>query len=270
MGTLQFASAASGKYGIRSLWHLFGQDQYLGLPLARRAGKAAMTWAVSLLLLGADLAVERSGLLSLKDLARGADALSASPGGRAGGSPEEALSLWLAPAIVMLGYFVCAGTEGYVRGRRAAAENRLIERRERETAEAEAERRSRTEVQAALRALADVRTYRARESLLKRRIGETAAPYEAGIARAEADRAHRAEWDEPARLRMQDALDNLRGAQGTFDEKLAEIIEACEPLGGRLTWAARVFRDGRTLPGKVQPKRGFLERLGSLKRNRPS
>jgi len=140
---------------------------------------------LSLLLFVSDLVVERGGLLVIQTLMHGTMTLS---GGKIADNPWEGAAYWFAAAIFTLGYIICAGYEGAIRGQDRAVGNRLLLEQLNGYKEDDASSRSAPKVQAALLALALVMDVRRRQTVLKQRIEALAAPYDSMIADLETQR----------------------------------------------------------------------------------
>ena len=217
------------KYAVRGLWYLIGQDYYLGVLTPKWRFIFWTALLVTLALLMFDASVERQGLLALAQLQSETAAVS-QPGAPASAPPLiETLVPWFVALLVTLGYLVCAGFEGYLKGRQKEVLAQVRAYRDSEFAGTDTAVRADPVNQVALHAIAHVRELLRRHAAVASRIAETAAPFEAQIAALEQGRlSERLPLNEEARKRIQDALDNLHGAQGVFDAMFEEALSACE------------------------------------------
>ena len=230
--------AALSERAVHGSWYRVGQDYYLGCSRAKWATMIVIAVAVSLLVLGVDVFLERKGLLALMQLMSDTQALS---GAAPSQSALEDIGSIVVPMVVSLPYLCFFGGIGYLDGRDQEVKNRLLARQDQEWMETDAARRADTVVQTALHALAHVREMLRRRDGLTARVTALAAPFDAKIAALEGERLpENEEIDDAARRRVQDALDNFHGAQYTFDVMWEEALADCEGVGGG--WANRLRR----------------------------
>lgn len=237
------------KYAVRGLWYLTGQDYYLSVPTPKWRFVFWTAIVVTLALLTFDASVERQGLLALAQLQAETAAVS-QPGVAVAAPPLiETLVPWFVALLVTLGYLVCAGFEGYLKGRQKEVLAQVRDYRDTEFALTDKAVRAEPVNQTALHSIAHVRELLRRQEALKSRIAETAAPFEARIAALEQERQpEKLPLDEAALRRVQDAMDNLHGAQENFDAMFEEALTECEErssLWGRLLGAFLGYRSPR-------------------------
>jgi hypothetical protein len=128
--------------------------------------------------------------------------------------------------------------EGYIRGRRGVVRNHLVRVQEGEAEQKAWRRREQAEVRAALEAVSQVKGFQRLHAEEETRMTSAAQIWEERIAAEEAKRRSPQETlAEEARRRIQDALDNLLGAQERFDRELEAELELLEPSWG---WARRL------------------------------
>ena len=241
-----FGLAAAAKWAVYMAWYRVGQDYYLGCPRSKWIPMLVVASVVSLLVLTVDVFMERQGLLALMNLQTDTNTLT---GHAEGPSFLEITSSWVLPLVVTLPYLFCAGSAGYLSGRREETHNRLTARQEQDWAETDAARRTDPLVQTALHALALVLETLRRQEVLSARITALAAPFDVKIAALEGQRLpEREELNMDRCRRIQDVLGDFHGAQITFDMMWEEALDGCG-VGGRfwkrLLWAFTGHRTPR-------------------------
>jgi hypothetical protein len=216
---------------------------YLGRPWQERWALLSGALLFDLVVLAVDLTVEREGLLRMRDL----DAQVQSLSGTATTSQDPA-AWWLAPLLISLGYVACSAWEGYLHGRRWVLENQLLQAEDDARTEARTAHLARAEVRDALEAVHTVREAGRRVADAVRKAEAAAEPFAHRIAALEANQLPiRRDFTPEQQARIQDALDNLLGADGEFRRAFEAELELLEP--GR--------RSGPGLLGRrLGPRRG--------------
>jgi hypothetical protein len=239
-----FGAAAFARKWIAHLYRQASERSYLRLPARERYTAWVVAHASLLALLMVDCVVEKEGLLKLARLKSSLLSLS-------GASQQTSeIIFFIAAMLVTLGYVGYSAVEGYFKGRRHVVLNHLQGVQEREYREALLKRRAQAEVQSALEAVSGVKAGTRRLEEVESRIAETAQPFDARIVEWEAKRlARQEELTVEQKRRIQDALDNLLGAQGMFNGELEVARERCEPTWGvwrrflHFVWPSRLRRD---------------------------
>lgn len=248
-----FAAALAGKWAVKHCAREAGQRYWLGLPWTNWAPWTAFTFLVGGALIVIDSFVEQEGLLAGVRLQNMAAALSGTTAGQHG---TNEMVYFLAAVILTLGYVITSAWEGYLVGRYDACLNRVRARQETEFHAADDARRIEVPVQETFTAVGRVRDLLRHKAQLMARIAEAVAPWEERIARAEAKRlTERAALSEEARLRVQDALDGLHGAQGTFDQMFDEALSECELPSSFWQRFLRTVRGYRAPRGHARERR---------------
>lgn len=244
-----FGVATAAKWAVYGSWYRVGQDYYLGCPRSKWIPMLAAASAASLLVLAADVVMERQGLLALMNLQMDTNALT---GHAEGPSLLESISSWILPMVVTLPYLICAGGAGYLTGRREETHNRLTAHQEQDWAETDAARRADLLAQAALQAIALVREALRQRDVFSARIAALTAPFDAKIAALEGQRLpEREELDMNRCRRIQDALGDFHGAQITFDVMWEEALTDCGG-GGRFWKRLRQAFTGHRTPRRTR------------------
>jgi len=223
-----FGIAGGTKFAVKYLWYLAGQYCYFGKPAHRWISGLSVAGVGSLVLLGSDMAVEQQGLLAVKH----AHQLLMTVGGRTGAiaqTSSDGVMLWVA-LIVSLGLVICAAVEGYMSGRRHVIVTRLTALQDDLFREEDLARRSDPAVQTVLHAVGNVGELLRRHAHMTERIAKTAEPFETEIETLEAQRKPLLEdLPEESRRRVQDARDDLHGAQAEWDAMYRYARHLCEP-----------------------------------------
>jgi hypothetical protein len=129
-------------------------------------------------------------------------------------------------------FLLWAADLGYLEGRHHEVLCRLNERQEDLWILEDTERRADPKVQAALHSIATVKKLQVRQSQLKQRIAEAAAPFESRIAEAMARMGKvPLTLSEEAMHRIQDSKDDVVGAQADFNKLWDEARRHIEPYG---------------------------------------
>lgn len=247
-----FGVATAAKWAVYGSWYRVGQDYYLGCPRSKWIPMLVVASVASLVVLAVDVVMERQGLLALMNLQMDTDALT---GHAQGPSLLETITSWFLPTVITLPYLLCAGSAGYLSGRREETHNRLVARQEQDWAETDTARRADPPVQTALHALALVREVLRRKDVLSARIAALAAPFDAKIAALEGQRLpEREELNVDRCRRIQDALGDFHGAQITFDVMWEEALDDCG--GGGRFWKRLL----RAFTGHRAPRRTRREK----------
>ena len=222
---------------------------YLELSWTRRAAFAALALGFDVLVLAVDVVVERMGLLKVADAAAGIQAL-------AGASASRSSDDWLTffpPLLITLGYVAYAAWEGYLAGRNSPISNRLIRaQHQAEQTQREAQL-ARPEVREAVAAYLAVHRVRRAIGEQERQADEAVKLVAAEIARLETERMElHFELTPEQQLDVQDAHDNLLGADAEFNNRLRNELEEIEPS------SLRAFSTATppSLKGRLRPLKG--------------
>jgi len=197
----------------------------LGRPWPERIGVTALALGFDAAVLAVDVLVERSGLL--KALTSSSDLRSLSSGPLHVASDP---STWAAALLVTLGYVATTAWEGYLAGRKSVLLNLLTqEQSERYRTDVEAHRQ-RPEVQKAVAAVQQVEVLLHRIAEHERQAVAAERPFRERIERLEGGRLDYQQDLTPQQCaRIQDALDNLLGADAEFRSALERELELVEP-----------------------------------------
>lgn len=218
------------KSGLSLLWYHVGQDYALGVPLRKWRATLSIAALITLLLSSADIAVERQGLLAMAQLNRATDALSGrvtQPG------LLEILVPWLVGILITLGYLAWISAAAFLRGRQEENVHQLQALQDTDFSARDTQVRADGDNQVALESIAHVHDVQRQQAALNTRIAEIAAPLDQRIAALENERLPEyVPLSETARQRIQDALDNLHGAQAVFDGMFHEAQQRCEGRSG--------------------------------------
>jgi hypothetical protein len=229
-----FGAAAFARKAIVHLYRLAAERSYLRQPGKERAVAWGVAHALALAVLGIDCTVEREGLLKLARSSADLWALS----GQAAHGRTPSWVYFTAALLATVGYVIYSAVEGYIRGRRGVVRNHLVRVQEGEAEQKTWRRREQVEVRAALEAVSQVKGLQLLHEEEETRLAEAAGPWDECIAVEEAKRRSPQEaLADEAHRRIQDALDNLLGAQERFDRELEAELELLEPSWG---WAQRL------------------------------
>lgn len=227
-----FGITVTGKYALQYVWGLAGEERYVQGSRRQQAALLFNAAVVFLALLSSDLALERKGLLAMQAVNQGLDSLTSISqplaSGRAAGG--DVLSFWLIPLLITLGYLTCAASEGFLKGRILPIRQRVLAQQEQDNKTTEEIKRSDTACKAAFNALSRVQVLLDAQNRLHTRTAQSFAQIE------KMDSDLEEITDEPNETemhRIQEAYDQLRGAEQDFDHKCRTLLDSVEPLGGR-------------------------------------
>ena len=241
-----FAAAALGKQAVTLAHRQASERASRGLAWPARATFVLLALALDAAVVLIDSVVEREGLLANMRLRDMTAALS-------GGSPGDGAQAGLyfcAAVLVNLGYIVSSAWEGYFKGRHHFVRCRLLALQQAAAEAAEAERRGRPEVQAALTAAAGARRAEAALKALE----ALPVALDAEIARLESAGPPEPGLPTEALRRIQDAWDDVCGCQLTFDGLLEGALADHARRGRwwRRLGRATVARVERRLSGQAR------------------
>lgn len=222
------APALFMRKALNSAFRLASEQGYLGGSLLGRAFSLGTGLLLLVLFALIDCAVEYHGLLKLAKLDAGLSGLS----GASATPTVEHLGYYAVACVVTLGYLAYSCYEGWFGGRRQVIMNQAIQLQHSDQAE---QLQQRAELRRALESLASVREVARRKGLTEQRLQALEKEHDQRIAALEKQR--RELHDEPTlvdKQRVQDALDNLKGAQVEFDKLLASLITVRESWWQRL------------------------------------
>ena len=176
--------------------------------------------AISTLIVVIDSYIERSGLMSKVFEAQAMQSLNRN-GVQTGVPVWESAMFFCAGMILSLPLVLCYGWHGYLDGRYHACRNRLIAEQERRfTARAQSLREDEA-TQNALDAVSRVRDALRHEEMLQKRVAQATQPFEREMALWESKRLPEVrEFDQETKLRLQDLLANVLGAQIEWDRAM--------------------------------------------------
>jgi hypothetical protein len=229
-----FAAAACGKQAISYGFRQTAERYYLERPAKTWAPILIVAVIQTLLLLIIDSIVEQRGLLALVQLNQ--PQFSSQPNHNA----TNGTQYFLAAMLLTIGYCLCAAWEGYLAGRFHVINNRLLARQETDWNQIDTDYRTRSDIQSALTAIGEVRCLLHQSQQLKDRIAKTESTFDTQIEQLEASKPTvtdeiSAVWQ----LRIQDAVDDLSGAQLQFDQQLESALADSETSAG---WLRRFLR----------------------------
>lgn len=226
LSVLGFGPAAFSRKAVLLFHRQAAERSYRGLSTSQRWSFLAGALAFDLGILAIDVLLEREGLLKLGRMSAGINGLS----GEAAGPTETPAVWYVVPLAITLGYIAYAAWEGYLKGRRGLVLNRLIASQLEAHRAATADHLARPETQAAVRGVVAVKMALRDIAEGKRQVDALQQPFLDRIAKLEAGRLPILDaltLEQCARI--QDALDNLLGADLWFLADLQVELNLLEP-----------------------------------------
>ena len=176
--------------------------------------------AISALIVVIDSYIERSGLMSKVFEAQAMQSLNRN-GVQTGVPVWESAMFFCAGMILSLPLVLCYGWHGYLDGRYHACRNRLIAEQEHRFIARAQWLREDEATQNALDAVSRVRDALRHEEMLQKRLAQASQPFERELALWESKRLPEVrEFDQETKLRLQDLLANVLGAQIEWDRAM--------------------------------------------------
>lgn len=213
-----------------ALFKFASEVAYLGRPWWAKLAAFGLACTVLATLSAVDIFVEYNGFLKLAQVDAALDSLSGpTQTGDHSGASLAALGMFLAAAIITLGYLLYSACQGWVYGRSLVIENRVEQVRLARRNRHDESRREIPEVQQALNAVHDVLECRRRRDLQAGRLAEVIQPYDQEIEALESSRPLAPDQlSQEQKHRLQDEFDNLQGAQLEFDRLLEGELQLAE------------------------------------------